>query len=54
VVSTAFELAVVVGTLLLLRRLEPRRASEVRFVRPLVAFAAVVFTTLSLAGLAGF
>ena len=52
-VSTAFELAVVVGTLLLLRGLEPRRSWEVRFVRPAVAFAAIAITTLALAGLAG-
>jgi hypothetical protein len=53
VVSTAFELAIVVGTLLLLRGLELRRAREVRFVRPVVAIAAVAITTLALAGLAG-
>jgi hypothetical protein len=52
-VSTAFELAVMVGTLLLLRGLEPRRSWEVRFVRPAVAFAAIATTTLALAGLAG-
>jgi hypothetical protein len=51
--STAFELAVVVGALLLLRGLEPRRSWEVRFVRPAVAFAAIATTTLALAGLAG-
>ena len=51
--STAFELAVVVGTLLLLRGLEARRSWEVRFVRPAVAFAAIAITTLALAGLAG-
>jgi hypothetical protein len=52
-VSTAFELAVMVGTLLLLRGLEPRRSWEVRFVRPAVAFAAIATTALALAGLAG-
>jgi hypothetical protein len=53
VVSTAFELAVVVGTLLLLRGLELRRSWEMRFVRPVVAIAAIAITTLALAGLAG-
>jgi hypothetical protein len=53
VVSTAFELAVVVGTLLLLRGLELRRSWEVKFVRPAVAIAAIAITTLALAGLAG-
>jgi hypothetical protein len=53
VVSTAFELAIVAGTLLLLRGLELRRAWEARFVRPVVAIAAVAITTLALAGLAG-
>ena len=53
VVSTAFELAIVVGTLLRLGGLELRRAWEVRFVRPVVAIAAVATTTLALAGLAG-
>jgi hypothetical protein len=52
-VSTAFELAVVVGTLLLLRGLDLRRSWEMRFVRPAVAIAAIVITTLALAGLAG-
>jgi hypothetical protein len=52
-VSTALELGVVVGTLLLLRGHELRRSWEVRFVRPLVAMAAIAFTTLALAGLAG-
>jgi hypothetical protein len=52
-VSTAFELAVVVGTLLLLRGVELRRSWEMRFVRPVVAIAAIVITTLALAGLAG-
>jgi hypothetical protein len=52
VISTAFEFAIVVGSLLLLRGLG-RRLVEVRFVRPAVAIAAIVLTTLSLAGLAG-
>jgi hypothetical protein len=52
-VSTAFELAVAVGTLLLLRGLELRRSWEMRFVRPVVAIAAIAITTLALAGLAG-
>jgi hypothetical protein len=52
-VSTAFELAIVVGTLLLVRGLEPRRSWEMRFLRPVVAIAAIVITTLALAGLAG-
>ena len=51
-VSTAFEFAIVVGSLLLLRGLG-RRLVEVGFVRPAVAIAAIVMTTLSLAGLAG-
>jgi hypothetical protein len=51
-VSTAFELAIVVGSLLLLRGLG-RRLVEVRFARPAVAIAAIVLTTLSLASLAG-
>jgi hypothetical protein len=49
-VSTAFELTVVVGALLLLRGLELRRSWEMRSV---VAIAASVITTLALAGLAG-
>jgi hypothetical protein len=53
VVSTAFELAVAVGTLLLLRGLELRRSWEVSFVRPVVAIAAIAITTLALAALAG-
>jgi hypothetical protein len=53
VVSTAFEVAVVVGTLLLLRGLELRRSLEMRFVRPVVAIASIAITTLALAGLAG-
>jgi hypothetical protein len=52
-VSTAFELAIVVGTLLLVRGLELRRSWEMRFLRPVVAIAATVITTLALAGLAG-
>jgi hypothetical protein len=52
-VSTAFELAVVVGALLLLGGLELRRSWEVRFVRPAVACAAIAITTLALAGLSG-
>jgi hypothetical protein len=53
VASTALEVAVVVGTLLLLRGLELRRSWEVRFVRPVVALLALAITTLALAGLAG-
>lgn len=53
VVSTAFELAIVVGTLLLLRGLELRRSWEMRFLRPVLAIAVVAITTLALAGLAG-
>lgn len=50
-VSTAFEVALVILTLLLLRGLEvPRRS--VRVVRLLVAIAAVALTTLALAQLA--
>lgn len=52
-VSTAFELAVVVGTLLLLRGLDLRRSWEMKLVRPVVAIAAIVITTFALAGLAG-
>jgi hypothetical protein len=52
-VSTAFELAVVVGSLLLLRGLEMQRSWEMRFVRPVVAIAAIAITTLALAGVAG-
>jgi hypothetical protein len=50
VVSTAFELAIVVGSVLLLRGL---RLVEVRFVRSAVAIVAIVMTSVSLAGLAG-
>lgn len=53
VVSTAFELAVMVGTLLLLRGLELPRSWEVRLVRRVIAIAAIAITTLALAGLAG-
>jgi hypothetical protein len=53
VVSTAFEVAVVAGTFLLLRGLELRRSWEMRFVRPVLAIAALAITTLALAGLAG-
>jgi Na+-transporting methylmalonyl-CoA/oxaloacetate decarboxylase gamma subunit len=52
-VSTAFELAVVVGALVLLRGLEARRSWGVRFIRPVVAIAAIAITTLALAGVAG-
>ena len=53
VVSTAFEVGVVVGTLLLLRGLELRRSWEMKFVRPVLAIVAIAITTLALAGLAG-
>jgi hypothetical protein len=53
VVSTAFELAVVTGSVLLLRGLQLPRSWDVRFLRPLIAIAAIAITTLSLAGLAG-
>lgn len=53
VVSTALELAVVVGTLLLLRGNELRRSWELRFLRPAVAIATIAITALALAGLAG-
>ena len=53
VVSTAFEVAVVAGTLLLLRGLELRQSWEMRSVRPVLAIAAIASTTLALAGLAG-
>jgi hypothetical protein len=53
VASTAFELGVVAGTLLLLRGVELRRSWEMRFVRPVVAIMAIAITTLALAGLAG-
>ena len=53
VVSTAFEVAVVAGTLLLLRGIERRRSWEPRFVRPVLAMVAIAGTTLALAGLAG-
>jgi hypothetical protein len=53
VVSTAFEVAVVAGTLLLLRGVELRRSWEMRFVRPVLAIGAFAITTLALAGLAG-
>jgi hypothetical protein len=52
VVSTAFELVVVVAALLLLRGVRLRRSWEVRFVRPVVAIAAIAITTLALASLA--
>ena len=52
-VSTALEVVVVVGTLLLLRGLELRRSWEMRFVRPLLAVSALAITTLALAGAAG-
>jgi hypothetical protein len=53
VVSTALELAVVVGTLLLLRGHELQRSWELRFVRPVVVIAASAVTALALAVLAG-
>ncbi len=53
VVSTVLELAVVVGTLLLLRGNELRRSWELRFVRPVIAIATIAITTLAFAGLAG-
>jgi hypothetical protein len=53
VVSTAFELVVVAGTLLLLRGRELRRSWPVTFLRPAVMIAAIALTTLALAGLAG-
>ena len=53
VVSTALELAVVTGSVLLLKGLQLRRSWDVRFVRPLIAIAATAITTLSLASLAG-
>jgi hypothetical protein len=53
VVSTAFELAVVTGSVLLLRGLQLPRSWDVRFVRPLIAIAAAAITTLALAGLVG-
>jgi hypothetical protein len=53
VVSTAFELAVVTGSVLLLRGLQLPRSWDIRFVRPLIAIAATAITTLSLAALAG-
>lgn len=48
-VSTAFELAIVVGALVALRR--GRRSRGVRFARPAVAIVAIAMTTLALAGL---
>jgi len=51
--STALEVVVVVGTLLLLRGLELRRSWEMRFVRPLLAVSVLAITTLALAGAAG-
>jgi hypothetical protein len=53
VVSTAFEVAVVAGTLLLLRGIELRQSWEMRFVRNVLAIGAIAITTLTLAGLAG-
>lgn len=53
VVSTVLELAVVVGTLLLLRGNELQRSWELRLVRPVVAIATIAITTLAFAGLAG-
>jgi hypothetical protein len=53
VVSTALEVVVMVGTLLLLRGLEPRRSWEMRFVRPVLAIFVIAITALALAGLAG-
>ena len=53
VVSTAFELAVVVGTLLLLRGVGLPPSWEMRFVQPVAAIAAIAITTLALASLAG-
>jgi len=53
VVSTALEVVVVVGTLLLLRGLELPRSWEMRFVRPVVAISVLAITTLALAGAAG-
>ena len=53
VVSTAFEVGVVAGTLLLLRGIELHRSWEMRLVRPVLAMVAIAGTTLALAGLAG-
>lgn len=53
VVSTAFEVAVVAGTFLLLRGIELRQSWEMRFVRPVLAIGAFAITTFALAGLAG-
>jgi hypothetical protein len=52
-VSTAFEVGLVILTLLLLRGLEVPRRSDTRVVRLMVAIAAVALTTLALAQLAG-
>jgi hypothetical protein len=55
VVSTALELTVVVGTLLLLRSIELRqiRKMQMRFVRAVLVIGALAIMTLALAGLAG-
>jgi hypothetical protein len=53
VVSTALEVVIVVGTLLLLRGLELRRSWEMRLVRPVLSILALAITTLALAGAAG-
>ena len=56
VVSTAFELAIVVGAVGAVLRLgviDLPRSRDTRFVRPLIAIAAIAITTLALASLAG-
>jgi hypothetical protein len=52
-VTTAFEVGIVVGSVLLTRGPTLRRSREMRFVRPAIAIAAVATTSFALASLAG-
>jgi hypothetical protein len=47
-VSTAFELVVVIGTVLLLKRVVSRNSGDTSIVRPLIALAAIATTALAL------
>jgi len=49
--STAFELVIVIGTVLLLRGLVPPNSKGTRIVRPLIACAAIAITALALTSL---
>jgi hypothetical protein len=47
-VSTAFELVVVIGTVLLLQRVVPQSSRDTRIVRPLIALAGIATTAVAL------